>query len=236
MRYGNFTVQMVIDGTPTREFDHNGKHYVLAREGCAFTLRVANYTSNRVEVLASIDGLSVMNGKLAGDSNPVGGYILESYQTFDIPGYRLNDREVAKFCLGGVGESYARQMDAPTDVGVIGVRIYKGKPKPPTAPIPTPAVRRRPPPTPTPACARRQTPTRSQPQNLGTGFGERAEHQVVPVNNFDRGELVAQLTFDYNTVKGFEAAGIVVPFQASKDKDPFPADAQGCPPPRGWQG
>jgi hypothetical protein len=71
----------------------------------------------------SVDGLSIMDGKSAKANGR--GYVLElGEQSFDIPGWRLNDEEVAAFVFAAVPDAYASQMGKPTNMGVIGATFF----------------------------------------------------------------------------------------------------------------
>ena len=227
MQNGQFLVTMLIEGRQAREFEHCGRVYVVAVGERYFVLHCENKSASRVEVQASVDGLSVMNGKLAGTTNTAGGYIVEPNGYVDIPGYRLDDTTVAGFRFGGVEQSYARRIDAPTQVGVIGIRVYAERPHIPDFDRSGGYDTMR----------GGDSLTMGGMKGLGTAFGERKEHRVTRVS-FERGRLAAELVFEYNNETGFKAAGIIIPPEPVSPpvKTAFPGDAQtGCTPPPGWK-
>ena len=80
--------------------------------------------------MTSVDGLDIMTGKTA--SKEGGGYVLTpalSPTDNDIPGFRLNNSEVAAFHFGDRRDSYAAQLDKPANVGVIAVIFYEERPR-----------------------------------------------------------------------------------------------------------
>lgn len=128
MESKHLELEVRVHGKPVREYRHEGKTYIEGRKGSEFTLRIRNRSNRRVLVVPSVDGLSVMDGKEASfDSS---GYILDAYDFIDIPGWRLNLDEIAKFFFSAPGESYAAKTDKPRNIGVIGCALFMEKQDP----------------------------------------------------------------------------------------------------------
>jgi hypothetical protein len=221
----HYDLQLLIAGQPVRDFTYAGTRCLVVALGQTFTLRVTNRSYSRVEALIAVDGLSVMDGKLAGDSQ-AGGYIVPAGQSIDVPGYRLSDAMVASFVVTDTAGSYAAQIGAATDVGIIGVRVYAETPS-------FHDVAR--------GYENLYEGLRGGGPMLGgtmrsaagTGFGASVDHSVREVS-FKRGALLAELLAEYNTVEGFAAEGVVVP-PVRRPKVAFPKSG-GCAPPVGWTG
>lgn len=130
-----YQVQVVVDGQPVREFVHRGRYYVLGHRGRRYALRVRNNTDRRVEVVATIDGLDVLDGK-PGDFVNKRGYILGPWQTYDIEGFRLDMSRVAAFRFSSVRDSYAAKTGHARNVGVIGVAFFTEREVTPPSPPP----------------------------------------------------------------------------------------------------
>lgn len=116
-------------------FNHRGRFYVLGSHGQRYRIHVRNASARRIEVVTSVDGRDVMDGRPAHLSKR--GYILGPYESMAIDGYRLNMQSVAAFRFGSVAQSYAAQMGNARDVGVIGVAIFTER-QPPRSPRPMP--------------------------------------------------------------------------------------------------
>jgi uncharacterized protein YceK len=99
-----------------------GRTYVVGREGERYTVVLRNTTGGRYEVVASVDGLDVIDGKPA--STVKRGYLLQPYGTLVIDGYRRSDSAVAAFRFGRVRDSYAARTTGDRNVGVIGVAFF----------------------------------------------------------------------------------------------------------------
>lgn len=121
-----YEVEVLINGVPTREYSHHGRKYVMGREGDRYSLRVRNNTRRRIEVLASVDGLDVIDGQKA-DFVRKRGYVLGPWQSYEIEGFRLNMSNVAAFRFSSVADSYAAARGDARNVGVIGVAIFPEK-------------------------------------------------------------------------------------------------------------
>jgi hypothetical protein len=99
-----------------------GRALVAGEDGARYRIVVRNGTSARFEIVASVDGLDVIDGKPASVDRR--GYIVDPYGTLVIDGFRTSDAEVAAFRFGRVAESYASQTSGDRNVGVVGVAIF----------------------------------------------------------------------------------------------------------------
>jgi hypothetical protein len=99
-----------------------GKTYVVGRDGTRYSLVIQNLTGGRFEIVASIDGLDVIDGRPADLSKR--GYLLAPYGTLVIDGFRTSGNTVAAFRFGAVSDSYAGLTSGDRNVGVIGVAFF----------------------------------------------------------------------------------------------------------------
>ncbi len=109
-------------GSPYERYEAGGKRIVIGSRGSAYELSVRNRTAHAVEVVASVDGLDVMDGKAAGVRKR--GYIIPAKERLDIEGFRVNNSKVRQFVFGGVDASAAARAGAARNVGVIGLAVY----------------------------------------------------------------------------------------------------------------
>ncbi|MCX5748300.1 MAG: hypothetical protein NT062_38095 [Proteobacteria bacterium] len=103
-------------------FQAQGRTLVMGEDGARYRLVVRNGTSARFEIVASVDGLDVLDGKPADPDRR--GYILEPHGVLVVEGFRTSDAEVAAFRFGKVADSYAAQSSGDRNVGVVGVAIF----------------------------------------------------------------------------------------------------------------
>lgn len=268
-----FQLKVVINEKPIQEYHKDELTFVEGRQGSNFELDLVNLTPRRLLVHPTVDGLSCMDGKEASKNDSEHGYVLPPYCTTRIPGWRLNDSEVAAFFFAGEGKSYAEKKGGGRDKGVIACavweekqperkyRLYKRRDMnmcrgvtPPSAfsedfhscyhseevsganPRPESAnkgaggmgVN----------CCTGEEPTAASVQNLGTGFGARAEHQVQSTH-FEPAttEPTCVAVIYYDDVTGLKARGIKIQgFECGRGlPNPFPKDrGEGCEPPCDW--
>ncbi|HET7825153.1 MAG TPA: hypothetical protein VFK90_07455 [Anaeromyxobacter sp.] len=122
-RAGSWSLEVVDEsGAVLPTFFHRGRAYVLGTLGRRYALRIRNGSPRRVEVVVSVDGRDVVDGKPASFSKP--GYVVNAFSEVVIDGYRLSEAAVAAFRFGTVARSYASRMGDARDVGVIGVAVF----------------------------------------------------------------------------------------------------------------
>jgi len=122
-RWGSCAVEVVDEaGRVLPTFEHRGRTYVLGALGQRYLLRFRNGSGRRVEVVASVDGRDVVDGRPASFERR--GYVVAPYGELTIDGYRLSQAAVAAFRFSSVPRSYAARKGDARDVGVIGVAVF----------------------------------------------------------------------------------------------------------------
>jgi hypothetical protein len=230
--------------------------YVLGALGKRYALRLKNATGQRVEMVASVDGRDVLDGRPSDWGKR--GYIVNPYDEVTIDGFRLSNDSVAAFRFSSVGRSYAAKMGDARDVGVIGVAVFPERPQPRVyAPPPMAAGRaessadfgaagtmKSAPAAPSPLGAREKSA--ESRRGLGTEFGEQRESHVFETE-FARASAspAVLLRLRYDDCAGLVAMGIVgsrgyCPVQDDvalrQSAEPFRRNPPFSQPPPGWSG
>jgi hypothetical protein len=118
-----YQVEIISDDGGTLDtFFQKGRYYVHGAHGQRYTIRVSNPTSQRIEVVASVDGLDVIDGE-NGDVRKRG-YVVPPHGTVLIEGWRTSLSDVASFRFSSVKGSYAGKKGKARNVGVIAVAIF----------------------------------------------------------------------------------------------------------------
>src|SRR5687768_12246218 len=121
---GALTVRLLdSNGQPLSGFDTGRRSYVMGEHGARYIIQIRNHTGHRVEAVATVDGLDVINGRAGALTNR--GYIVNPFATVEIDGFRRSLDQVAAFRFGSVGGSYAAQKGDDRNVGVIGVAFFE---------------------------------------------------------------------------------------------------------------
>jgi hypothetical protein len=236
-RAGPWSVELLDEsGAVLPTFFQAGRTYVLGTIGRRYAVRVRNGSPRRVEVVVSVDGRDVVDGKPASFSKP--GYVVGAFGEVVIDGYRLSQASVAAFRFGTVARSYSARMGDARDVGVIGVAVFPEREvvrrrfPPPYVPDSSPsasagpsdrgpgagaraeaapeAAQPRSAPAPAPEALAQKHRAEERP-GLGTEFGEERESRVVEVA-FERARARpdAVLAVRYDDRDGLLALGIDV--------------------------
>ena len=122
-------LRVLVNGRPVREYSQKGLSFIESRHGSNYTIKIKNDNGTRVMAVVSVDGLDVITGKPAENTNK--GYIVDAYSSTEIKGYRLSDTDSAAFVFVSKDKSYvanAEQGDKRNS-GVIGIRVFEEKPE-----------------------------------------------------------------------------------------------------------
>jgi hypothetical protein len=109
-------------GSPLPAAQVAGEVYAVGEAGARYTIGVENHSALRYEVVASVDGLDVLDGGEADFSKR--GYLIDPYTSFVIEGWRTSDDTVAAFRFSDMDSSYAERMGKGRNIGVIGVAFF----------------------------------------------------------------------------------------------------------------
>lgn len=104
----------------------SGRRFVEGNKGGSYSIVVKNRSKSRLEIVASVDGLDVQDGKAA--SYAKRGYIIDPDETLEIDGFRTSHDKVAAFKFSSVSNSYANMRHGETqNVGVVGIAVFTEK-------------------------------------------------------------------------------------------------------------
>jgi hypothetical protein len=109
-------------GHPLPAFFAGGRAYAIGEAGQRYSVVVTNDSGVRVEAVASVDGLDVLDGKAASFGKR--GYLVPAWGSVEIDGFRQTSDNVAAFRFGSVRDSYAARTGSDRNVGVVGVAIF----------------------------------------------------------------------------------------------------------------
>lgn len=120
---GSLSVALVDEvGRTLPGYAATNRSLVIGEDGARYRIVVRNGTTARFEVVASVDGLDVIDGHQADPNRR--GYIVDPHGVLVIDGFRTSDDAVAAFRFGKVADSYAAQTTGDRNVGVVGLAIF----------------------------------------------------------------------------------------------------------------
>ena len=102
------------------------ERFVTGAQGKTYALLVKNLCESRLEIVITVDGLDVLDGKKG--SLKKRGYIVNPGQTLEVKGFRRSTDAVAAFKFSSVTKSYANLRHGETrNIGVIGMAVFTEK-------------------------------------------------------------------------------------------------------------
>lgn len=136
--WNTFDVNVLVNGSRCKQYNHEGRTYIEAKDGSEWYFQIQNNSPCRVLAVCSVDGLNVLTGETAKPSDS--GYIIDSYHSQKIKGFRFSDDEWALFKFGyKVNKDNGKKNEkvyavskgsgADRNCGVIGVRLFYEKVK-----------------------------------------------------------------------------------------------------------
>lgn len=249
----NFDLQVLVNGKPVKEYSHNGHLYVEGREDVNFSLKFHNNSKERVLIVPSIDGLSVLDGERATPESD--GYIIDGKSSYIVKGWRTSMDEVREFVFKLKGDSFAEKTNKGTaNCGVIGCLVFSEKEK-----IKLPVMKKKstiPWKLPVPdwepynypiggdrpriMYSAQDTSSRqmdigsmalssniSPDFDLGTGYGSERTDSVREVE-FEKGPCLCSIDIFYASKKSLEAVGINLSKEAGIQKMPESFERKFC--------
>ena len=242
----------VLDRSTGRELPvywHEGRAYVVGKPGNEYQVVVRNRRGEDLLAVMSVDGVNVLSGQTAAADQ--GGYIVGANDRLDVKGWRKSLGEVASFYFTSLGDSYAGRTGRPSEVGVIGVALYRRAaprywPQPETrqdswGPKSERGESRERSDNQAPAAAagslaKRVAPAESRAAPaapLGTGHGRREESQTYYAE-FERAtrEPEEVIAIYYDSYRNLVAQGVINSYAGPRDPRPFPSGFVADPPGR----
>lgn len=233
------------DGRVLPIYTHDGRRYVIGKPGNEYAIRVRNDGGERALAVMSVDGVNVISGDTASPSQT--GYVLNAHGSFDIAGWRTSQSRTAAFFFTTLANSYATRTGRPDNVGVIGVAVFRERPRPIAQPMPQVGgklERRDGPREETDRAASAAAPAApskdagamaERKSQIGTGYG-RGETSYVQYTDFERASDTPSETIAiyYDSYENLLAQGVPVGYApiAKARPEPFPDSARFVPPPR----
>lgn len=101
--------------------------YAVGEPDARYSLAVANDSNVTYEVVLSVDGLDVIDGRPAGFEKR--GYVIDPFSSVVIDGWRTSEDTVAAFRFSSIEDSYAERTGEGRNVGVIGAAFFRESPR-----------------------------------------------------------------------------------------------------------
>lgn len=119
-----YSVEILVDGVPLQEYAARGTTYVEAREGREYSIRLRNYTGERIAVALSVDGLNTIDAQ-TGPARSAAKWILQPYQTITLDGWQTSGRTARRFFFTTEERSYGAWLGRTDNLGVITAAVFR---------------------------------------------------------------------------------------------------------------
>lgn len=104
----------------------DSRRFVVGKQDGHYSIVLKNRCKSRLEVVLSVDGLDVIDGKTAGFSKR--GYVIAPDETLEVKGWRSDPETVGRFKFSTVAGSYSNLSTGEhRNVGVIGLAVFTEK-------------------------------------------------------------------------------------------------------------
>ncbi len=108
---------------PTFKDYSTNRRFVTGTQGANYRVNIKNRHHSPLEIVTSVDGLDVMDGRPA--SYAKRGYIVDPGKTLTIEGFRNSQNSIARFQFSSISDSYSARTGSDTrNVGVIGIAVF----------------------------------------------------------------------------------------------------------------
>jgi len=129
MTHNQCEMQVLVNGKPIKEYYHEGRNFIEARESQEYTIKLRNNTYDKLLGMVSVDGINVITGDQATENGS--GYIVPAHSSIIIDGFRVSNDKVNSFIFSKKEASYSAHNEAvgcsTASCGVLGVKFVQRK-------------------------------------------------------------------------------------------------------------
>ena len=223
LRRSDYTVEVLVDGTPVSEYAARGRTYIEALKGREYSVRLTNHTGRRVAVALSVDGLNSIDARTttALDARK---WILDPWQSIVLTGWQTSQSTARRFYFTSEADSYGEWLGRAQNLGVIAAAFFREKriEEPEVAPCDVSAG----------AEGRASAPSASGTKDLqknvkakreademaATGIGREVDHRVRSVSFEPEPTAAATLELRYEFRDALVRLGVLPPPAVAEDR------------------
>ena len=171
-------------GAGSRGDAETHRHYLEARDGERYGIRIRNNTGGRIAVVVAVDGRNIISGTKSNLRGEERMYVLRPHESATYEGWRTARDTVNRFYFTDPGDSYAAAFGDRSAMGVIAVAVYREAETPRAAirggaaPDFRPREEKR---ADIPGAPSRSLAPEKGAESAGTGFGEETESRSIQV-------------------------------------------------------
>jgi hypothetical protein len=130
---GAYSMEILVDGRPLREYAARGTTYVQALQGREYSIRLRNHTAHRIAVALSVDGLNSIDARTT-PAREASKWILGPHETITLDGWQTSSSTARRFFFTTEERSYGAWLGRTRNLGLISAAVFREK-RPSPAPI-----------------------------------------------------------------------------------------------------
>ena len=131
--HGAYSMEILVDGAPLREYAARGTSYVEALQGREYSIRLRNNTARRVAIALSVDGLNTIDARTT-SAREGSKWILGPHETITLEGWQTSSSMARRFFFTTEENSYGSWLGRTRNLGLISAAVYRER-RPETSPI-----------------------------------------------------------------------------------------------------
>lgn len=219
---GPYSMEILIGGSPLREYAARGTTYIEAQRKREYAVRLTNNTGERVAVALAVDGLNSIDARR---TSALDGrkWILGPFESVTLEGWQTSGSTARRFFFTTEKSSYGAWLGRTDDLGIVSAVFFREK-RPvyraqreidargdsAAAGAPAPS-----------APAARDTEAKKEKsvlqENAATGIGEEIRNPVYTVAFEEQSNPAASLRIRYEFRDALVRLGVVPPPRPSCD-------------------
>jgi hypothetical protein len=121
-----YSMEILIDGTPLREYAARDTRYIEAFKGREYSVRLRNGTGERVAIALSVDGLNSIDARTT-SALEARKWVLEPYETIALSGWQTTSTTSRKFFFTTEDRSYGDWLGRTKNLGLIAAAVFREK-------------------------------------------------------------------------------------------------------------
>ena len=121
---GAWSMEILVDGRPVREYASGGTLYIEALRGREYSVRLRNRTSERIAIALSVDGLNSIDAK-ATTAFEATKWILDPWETITLDGWQTSSATARRFFFTTERDSYGAWLGKTQNLGVITAAVFR---------------------------------------------------------------------------------------------------------------
>ena len=120
----DYSLEVLVNGAPLREYTARGKTYIEALEGEEYSIRLRNQTGGRIAVALSVDGLNTIDATTT-SAREAAKWILDPHQTLTLDGWQTSSAAARRFFFTTEKESYGAWLGKTQNLGTISAAVFR---------------------------------------------------------------------------------------------------------------